>query len=138
GWIRSGDRGFVDRRGHVFFQGRVKNVIKRSGENVSAEEVEAAIEELAEVAECCVFAVPDRIRTEEVAAVVYARPGAVVDPAALRETCGVRLARWKLPRYVAVRKDPLPRLPNGKIDRVTLAESLDLAASWDAERAECV
>src|SRR5207249_6267753 len=121
--------------GHVFFDGRIKNVIKRSGENVSAEEVEAAIARIDAVAECCVFAVPDPIRTEEVAAVVSTRPGAAVDPVELREACSTSLARWKLPRYVAVRAEPLPRLANGKIDRVALAASLDVAAVWDVERA---
>ncbi len=43
-----------------------------------------------------------------------------------------RLVLWKPPRYLVVRDDPLPRLPNGKLDRVALGESLDLGRAWDA------
>ena len=133
GWVRSGDQGVIDDQGRLFFVGRIKNVIKRSGENVSAEEVEAALAEHPDVAECTVFAVTDPIRTEEVFAAVVRRPGAPADPADLRAACGERLVRWKLPRYIAVRDEPLPRLANGKLDRVALRASLDLEAAWDAQ-----
>ena len=69
----SGDRGFLDHTGRAYFAGRYKAMIKRSGENISAEEVEAAIAEHPGVAECVVVAVPDRIRTEEVGAIVVRR-----------------------------------------------------------------
>ena len=131
GWVRSGDRGVVDEQGRLFFAGRLKNVIKRSGENVSAEEVELALAGQPGVAECAVFGVPDRLRGEEVAAVVVGRG---LEPEALRAACGQRLVRWKLPRYVALREEPLPRLGNGKVDRVALVESFDAAAAWDADR----
>ena len=80
GWIRSGDLGFLDEAGALHFAGRLKNVIKRSGENISAEEVEAALEAHPDVAEALVVGVPDRLRTEEVGAVVVARAGAALDP----------------------------------------------------------
>jgi acyl-CoA synthetase (AMP-forming)/AMP-acid ligase II len=133
GWVRSGDQGTMDVDGRVFFAGRLKNVIKRSGENVSAEEVEAALAVHPDVAECLVVGVPDRIRSEEVAAVVVARPGTAPDPATVRAVTADRLVRWKRPRYVVVRDVPLPRLPNGKIDRVELMASLDIGAAWDHE-----
>lgn len=132
GWVRSGDLGVLDQQGRLFFVGRLKNVIKRSGENISAEEVEAALAEHSDVAECTVFAVPDPIRTEEVYAVVVRRQGALADPVALRTFCGETLVRWKLPRYVMIRDEPLPRLPSGKLDRVALRASLDGVAAWDA------
>jgi acyl-CoA synthetase (AMP-forming)/AMP-acid ligase II len=132
GWVRSGDIGLLDAEGRLFFVGRFKNVIKRSGENISAEEVETVLGEHPDVAECTVFAVPDPIRTEEVGAVVVRRPGAAAEPEAVRAACARRLVRWKLPRYVFLRDDPLPRLPNGKLDRVALRASLDLANAWDA------
>jgi acyl-CoA synthetase (AMP-forming)/AMP-acid ligase II len=135
GWVRSGDQGEMDAEGRVFFVGRVKNVIKRSGENVSAEEVEAALARHDAVAECLVFGVPDPIRAEEVTAVVVLRPGVAVDPSALRESTAETLVRWKRPRYLVLRDEPLPRLPNGKIDRVELMASLDLGEAWDHEAA---
>jgi len=134
GWVRSGDRGFVDDSGRAYFAGRFKAMIKRSGENVSAEEVEAALLHHPDVAECAVIAVPDRVRTEEVGAIVTRRAGSAADPAALRKSCGEQLVRWKLPRYILIRDEPLPRLGNGKIDRVGLAALIDPATAWDAER----
>jgi crotonobetaine/carnitine-CoA ligase len=132
GWVRSGDQGVIDDAGRLLFVGRIKNVIKRSGENVSAEEVEEELMRNPDVAECTVFGVPDPVRTEEVAAVVVRSAGAAADPAALREACAERLVRWKLPRYVVVRDEPLPRLANGKLDRVALRASVDLDKAWDA------
>ncbi len=133
GWVRSGDRGFIDHTGRAYFAGRYKAMIKRSGENVSAEEVEAALLEHPDVAECAVVAVPDPIRAEEVGAVVVRRVGTEAQPDALRAACGERLVRWKVPRYFVVRDEPLPRLGNGKIDRVGTAALIDPAEAWDAE-----
>ena len=135
GWIRSGDRGVVDGHGRAFFAGRYKNVIKRSGENISAEEVELALLEHPDVSECAVFGVADPIRAEEVAAVVVLRRDTVLAPGELRDSCSSRLVRWKLPRYVLVREEPLPRLGNGKIDRPALVEGFDPTRTWDATRA---
>lgn len=135
GWVRSGDRGVMDEDGRVFFAGRFKNVIKRSGESVSAEEVELALADHPDVSECAVFGVPDPIRAEEVAAVVVVRPGASFAPAELRAACSAKLVRWKLPRYLLLRDEPLPRLGNGKVDRVQLVESFEIAAAWDADQA---
>ena len=132
GWVRSGDNGVLDDGGRLFFVGRIKNVIKRAGENVSAEEVEEVLGALDAVAECTVFGVPDDLRTEEVAAIVVPSGGAEPDPAELRAACAERLTRWKLPRYILLSADPLPRLPNGKLDRVRLREALDLERAWDA------
>jgi len=136
GWVRSGDLGFLDDEGRLYFAGRLKNVIKRSGENVSAEEVEGALAEVPGVAESLVFAVPDRLRAEEVGAVLVAKPGVELDPPAVVQAIAGKLARWKLPRYVAVTPEPLPRLGNGKVDRLRAKQLLDPERSWDRERAE--
>jgi crotonobetaine/carnitine-CoA ligase len=135
GWVRSGDRGFMDHSGRAYFAGRFKAMIKRSGENVSSEEVEAALLGHPDVAECAVVAVPDRIRTEEVGAVVVRRSGSTADPGELRDAAGERLVRWKLPRYILIVDEPLPRLGNGKIDRVRTAAMVDPGSTWDAEKA---
>jgi acyl-CoA synthetase (AMP-forming)/AMP-acid ligase II len=80
-----------------------------------------------------VVAVPDRLRTEEVGAVVVRRAGVEADPARLREACSKLLVRWKLPRYIVIREEPLPRLGNGKIDRPSVTELIDPESAWDAE-----
>ena len=134
GWVRSGDIGIERERGRFFFAGRLKNLIKRSGENVSGEEVEAALDEHPLVAESLVFGVPDRLRTEEVAALVAVAPGAAADPAEIVGSLAGRLARWKLPRFVILSEEPLPRLGNGKIDRVRARAMFDPAGAWDSSR----
>jgi acyl-CoA synthetase (AMP-forming)/AMP-acid ligase II len=83
------------------------------------------------VNESLVFGVPDRIRTEEVMAIVAAEPGAELSPATLCDAAGERLARWKVPRYVLVVDGPLPRLPNGKLDRVRARGSYPPERAWD-------
>ena len=133
GWVRSGDMAYMDHSGRGYFVGRYKAMIKRSGENVSAEEVEAALVAHPAVSECVVVGVPDPLRSEEVAAVVVPRAGATVDPAELRESCAANLVRWKLPRYIHVSAEPLPRMGNGKVDRVTIAAGFDIDGAWDAE-----
>jgi acyl-CoA synthetase (AMP-forming)/AMP-acid ligase II len=133
GWVHSGDRGVLDEQGHLIFRGRIKNMIKRSGENISPEEIENVLVRHPAVRESLVVGVPDRLRTEEVAAVVVIRPDASTTPAELSAFAAQELARFKAPRYVSFRSDPLPRLANGKVDRRTALAELDLAACWDRE-----
>jgi acyl-CoA synthetase (AMP-forming)/AMP-acid ligase II len=134
GWIHSGDRGELDAHGRLYYRGRIKNMIKRSGENVSPEEIETAIEAHPAVAECLVLGVPDQLRTEEVAAVVVLSPGSELAPAELIAFLAARLARFKLPRYVEVRGQPLPRLAAGKINRPEIARRFDATACWDRQQ----
>jgi acyl-CoA synthetase (AMP-forming)/AMP-acid ligase II len=131
GWIRSGDYGEVDEEGRLFFRGRLKNMIKRSGENISPEEVENVLIEHPDVVECLVFGVPDAIRTEEVAAVVVTR-GAVA-PEDVLEFAATRLTRLKLPRYLVVDSEPLARLGNGKIDRPGIKRGFHVQSAWDRQ-----
>jgi crotonobetaine/carnitine-CoA ligase len=129
GWVRSGDYGTVDEAGRLFFRGRLKNMIKRSGENISAEEVQDALAGHPDVIECLVFGVPDRLRTEEVAAVAVTRDE--VAPEEIIELASKRLSRLKLPRYLAIRREPLARLGNGKIDLTAIRRDFDVARAWD-------
>ena len=133
GWVHSGDRGILDEQGHLHFRGRIKNMIKRSGENISPEEIEAVLEMHEAVRETVVIGVPDRLRTEEAAAVVVVDASRAVAPAQLSEFAAERLARFKAPRYITVRTEPLPRLGNGKIDRQSIVRTLELAECWDRE-----
>jgi acyl-CoA synthetase (AMP-forming)/AMP-acid ligase II len=133
GWLRSGDRGRIDEHGGVWFLGRIKNMIKRSGENVSPEEVESVLAGHEAVSECLVVGVPDPIRTEEIAAIVVVREE--LSPDALADFVAERLARWKAPRYLLVTSEPLPRLGGGKVDRQRARRELDLTACWDRQTA---
>jgi carnitine-CoA ligase len=132
GWVLSGDLGTLDDEGCLYYQGRRKNMIKRSGENVSAEEVENVFGALPGVSECLVFGVPDPIRTEEVALVVVVRNG--MDAPTLLEQAAAKLVRWKLPRYVVTTPQPLPRLGSGKLDRESLRRDFDTLTAYDRDR----
>ncbi|MFV0463921.1 MAG: class I adenylate-forming enzyme family protein [Nostocoides sp.] len=133
GWVRSGDLGVLDERGALTFLGRIKNMIKRSGENISAEEVEAAFTALPGVSECLAFGIPDRIRHEEVAVVVVCPEP--IPPAELIAQVAQSLARWKVPRFLAMQDLPLPRLGNGKVDRTTAQQDFDPSCAYDRHSA---
>ena len=135
GWVRSGDLGVLDETGTLFFRGRLKNMIKRLGENVSGDEVEHVLGQHPDVAECLVLGVADPIRTEEVYAVVVADAAAALGVDAVIGWCRQRgLAEWKLPRYVRIQEDELPRLANGKIDRTAVLRSVTAYDVVDRER----
>jgi acyl-CoA synthetase (AMP-forming)/AMP-acid ligase II len=135
GWVRTGDRGSLDADGRLYFRGRIKNMIKRSGENISIEEIEVTLHDHPQVVECVAFGVADPIRTEELAVVAMVRGGSEggVTGSELSRFIGGRLTRLKAPRYVRTMVEPLPRLGSGKVDRAGIASGFDGAACWDRE-----
>jgi crotonobetaine/carnitine-CoA ligase len=132
GWLLSGDLGRMDGVGRLFFEGRVKNMIKRSGENISAEEVEDRLHEHGDVAACAVVGVHDPIRTEEAKAYIVLAPGATQDAEGLLAWCGAVLSDFKVPRYVQF-IDELPRNATAKVARPALAAIP--GPTWDREAA---
>ena len=132
GWIRTGDLGHRDAAGRFYFDGRVKNVIKRSGENVSAEEVERVLAAHGDVMESVVVGVHDPIRLEEVYGWVVERPGAGLDPEELFRWCETNgMSRWKIPRYLRIVRSPLARIESGKIDRRYIARMSHVDQAYD-------
>jgi fatty-acyl-CoA synthase len=121
GWLRSEDLMVADADGYVRYVGRIKLMLKVGGENVSIEEVENVVESHAGVAECGAVGVPDPRRQEVVRIYVGRRKGHALEEAELRPWLEARLARFKQPRDI-IFVDALPRLANGKLDRVTLAD----------------
>jgi len=123
-WLRTGDLGRVDDDGYLSFVDRAKDVIKRSGENVSASEVERVLSEFPGVAEAAVVGRPDPVRDEAVVAFVVPAGGAgSLDVGALDAHCRGQLARFKLPEeYVVV--EALPKTSIGKIEKKALRERL--------------
>ncbi|HET8930550.1 MAG TPA: AMP-dependent synthetase, partial [Acidimicrobiales bacterium] len=101
---------------------RAKDMVLRGGENVYCSEVEAAIYEHPDVAEVAVFGLPDERLGEEVAAAVHLEPGATADADELRAFVAERLAKFKVPRYVFFRDEPLPQNANGKFLKRSLRE----------------
>ena len=134
-WFRTGDLFRQDQRGYFFIVGRVKEMIRRSSENIPAREVEAVLKDMAEIVEAAVMPVPDEIRKEEVKAYVILRPGltrAEVPPEAIIAHARKYLAPFKLPRYIEYRSE-FPRTPSNKIRKPELLkEKVDLRTdSWD-------
>ena len=122
GWVHTGDIGYMDEEDFVFITDRAKDMVIRGGENIGCQEVEAAIHELPGVLECAVFGVPDERLGEAVAAVVAAKPGAILTPAAVQEGVASRLAKFKAPAHVWIREGQLPRIASGKIFKRGLRE----------------
>jgi carnitine-CoA ligase len=123
-WLRTGDLGRLDADGYLYFVDRAKDVIKRSGENVSASEVERVLSEFPGVAEAAVVGRPDPVRDEAVVAfVVPAGGGGPLDVGALDAHCRTQLARFKVPeQYVVV--DALPKTSIGKVEKKALRARL--------------
>jgi acyl-CoA synthetase (AMP-forming)/AMP-acid ligase II len=119
GWFHTGDIVRCDAGGNFFFVDRKKNVIRRSGENISAVEVEAVLGRHPGVRAVAVAAAPDEIRGEEVLACVVAE--GTLDPGDLLDWCRERLAYYKLPGWVAF-VPALPLTATQKIQRGALRE----------------
>lgn len=119
GYFHSGDYGWVDDRGYVYYRGRFKETIKSGGENVSAQEVELFLQmELPGIRKAMVVAVPDPKWGEAVTAVVQLEPGVEMDEEAIREGCRGKLAGYKIPKYVVfVSEQDWVATPTGKFDR---------------------
>src|SRR5262249_43322778 len=119
----------VEADGSVYFLGRKRHMIKRSGENISPDEVADALLTHPAVIETLVFGVADDVRTEEVAAVLVVGQGA--RPEDIRAVGGQRIGARQRPGYVEVTTGALPRLGNGKIDRKGVVEGFALESAWD-------
>ncbi|PAX07441.1 AMP-dependent synthetase [Sphingomonas lenta] len=119
-YFRTGDIGYLDEDGYLFIVDRLKDIIIRGGENISCQEVEAALYEHHEVAEAAVFSLPDGRLGEIPGAVVEPQPGHALSEEGLREFLKARLAAFKVPARIWIVSDPLPRLGTEKIDKVGL------------------
>jgi fatty-acyl-CoA synthase len=128
GWLRTGDLGVIDDTGNLTFVDRLKDIIISGGLNIAAAEVERVISAIGGVTEVAVIAANDPQFGETPLAVVHATPGSVT-VAEIIEACNRQLSNYKVPRYVAMEDEPLPRLPSGKISKRALREKYKDAAT---------
>jgi acyl-CoA synthetase (AMP-forming)/AMP-acid ligase II len=122
GWLYTGDVGTVGADGHVRITGRLKDIVNRGGEKLSAREIEELVGRHPGVREVAVIPLPEPRLGEQVCAVVVPRPGLEVDREALTAFLAEqRLARQKVPERVEI-VDALPRTPAGKVQKFKLVE----------------
>ena len=124
GWLHTGDLGWLDEDGFLYFVDRKKDVIRRRGENISSQEVEDVIKRHPTVLDCAVIAVPSELGEDEVKAYVTPRPPEAVSPAELVYWCADNLAYFKVPRYFEVREE-LPRTPSLRVRKDLLRQEKD-------------
>lgn len=128
GWLRTGDVARIDEDGFCQVVDRIKDMVNRGGENVYCVEVENVLAAHPAVFEVAVIGVPDAMMGEKVGAVVVPRPGEKLDPRDLVSFAAKELADFKLPQYVAIREDPLPRNAGGKILKPVLRKDIEWPA----------
>jgi len=134
-WFHTGDAGRLDERGRLHYIDRLKDCIRRRGENISAFEIEQVLNAHPAVAESAVMGI--RVAgaggEDEVKACVVAAPGATVDPVALLDWCTPRMPHFAVPRFVEIVAGELPKTPTGKVQKTALREAGVNATTWDRE-----
>lgn len=131
-WLHTGDAFRVDEHGDYYFMDRLKDVIRRRGENISSFEVEAEVEAHPAVLECAAVAVPSLFGEDEILLVATLKPGAALTPAGLHGHLSERLPAYMVPQFIELRQDELPKTPTGKIMKATLREA-GTAGAWAFE-----
>jgi crotonobetaine/carnitine-CoA ligase len=134
GWFHTGDRVVRETNGYYRFVDRLKDAIRRRGENISSFEVEQVLLSHPEVANAAVFAVPSELAEDEVMAAIIRRPDSSLTETALCEFCTPRLAKFAIPRFIEF-VDELPVTENGKVQKFRLRERGVTARTWDRDTA---
>ncbi|MDT2020011.1 ATP-dependent acyl-CoA ligase [Methylocella sp. CPCC 101449] len=132
-WFHSGDRVVRHASGHYYFIDRMKDAIRRRGENVSSWEVEDVIQAHPAVAACAVYPVPSELGEDEVAVAIQRKDGVDLPPLDLITYCEGRMAYFAVPRFIRF-VDTMPLTENGKIKKVSLREAGITADMWDREK----
>jgi len=134
GWFHTGDAFRKDAEGVYFFVDRMKDAIRRRGENISSFEVESEILMHPSVREAAAIGVPNEIAEDEVMAVVALVEGAQLDHVEFISFLAPRMPHFMVPRYVRV-VEGLPRTPTQKVEKHVLRAEGVTADTWDREKA---
>jgi fatty-acyl-CoA synthase len=121
-WFHTGDMAVWDEEAYISIVDRKKEIIISGGENISSIEIERAIGSHPAVLECAVVSAPDDTWGEAPAAIVMRKPGAKLTVEELGAFLASRLSRYKLPRIIEFREEPLPKTGTGKIRKLVLRE----------------
>jgi crotonobetaine/carnitine-CoA ligase len=122
GWLHTGDLGCLDADGYLVFLGRLKDCIRRRGENISAWEIEHVVNAMPQVEECAVIGVPSALGEEEIKLFVKPVESARIDPAGVFRWCEERLSAFQVPLYLAV-VDGFEKTGTQRIRKETLSRS---------------
>ena len=118
GWLHSGDSGMRGPNGSVYFVDRIKDMIRRGGENVAPKEIEDIIHGHPDVAQAVAYPVPDPLYIQEAKVIVIAKPGQTLTAQQIWDWCEPRMAKYKVPRYVEFRES----VPTGGSGRAQKSE----------------
>ena len=131
-WFHTGDRVVRETDGYYRFVDRLKDAIRRRGENISSYEVEQVLLSHPAIETAAVFAVRSALAEDEVMAALVLRSGATLEPLDLIHYCEPRLPYFAVPRYLDFVRE-LPKTENGKIQKYKLRESGITPEAWDLE-----
>lgn len=133
-WFHTGDAGYLDDDGRLYFHERLKDAIRVRGENVSSAQVEAEFLTHPAVAECAAVAVPSERGDDEIKLCVVVRDGATVRPEELLDWCAPNMPYFAVPRFVEFMTE-LPKTATGKVRKVELRGQASTVAAWDRKAA---
>jgi len=133
-WYHTGDFGYLDDDGTLYFVDRKKDAIRKGGENISSFEVEEVIGAHPKVLDVAVFAVPSELSEDDVKAAVVVKPGERMTPEELMAWCVDRMAYFAVPRYVEFR-ETLPKTPTLRVEKYKLREEGITTDTWDRVKA---
>lgn len=131
-WFHTGDRGYLDDDDYLWFIDRLKDCIRRRGENISSYEVEKTLNGHPAIAESAAYAVRSELSEDEVMVAIVLQPGVDLDPVALLDWSQQRLAHFAVPRFVRF-MDELPKTPSQRIQKFKLRDDGITTDTWDRE-----
>ena len=137
-WFHTGDAGRMDEDGYVYFVDRLKDCIRRRGENISSFEVETVLLNFPGITECAVIAVPADIEGGEDEVMAILVTDGELDPKAISAHCVSNMPRFAVPRFLRfVQSKQIPRTSTNKIRKVELRKQGITADTWDREVTAC-
>lgn len=132
-WFHTGDRGVFDDDGFLTFVDRVKDTIRRRGENISSWEIERVVADDPDVVQVAAYGVPSELSEEDVVIAVVPAPGSRIDPGELVGRIDMRLTTFARPRYVRV-MDALPLTHSQRVEKYRLRADGVTVDMWDREK----
>jgi len=134
-WFHTGDMGYRDAEGYIYFVDRFKDRIRRRAENISSYDIEVVVGTHPAIAECAAIGVPSEfVSDDDIKLCVVRNPGATLEPAALIEFLVKGLPYYMVPRYIEF-LDALPRTPTNKIKKAEMRAEGMTENTWDRQAA---